>query len=174
MAVNGENKSEAMGMAVFQGDKMVGTLGSIDGELYNLLSGNLKRSYISFRNGQNDKLIVVRIFQDKKPSYRIDIKKKKVKIKLFVESDLYSKPSENFDVEALEEEITKEINAAGEQFIKKVRDEMDCDPLGLEEKMEYNFLTNHQLEQYDFKNDFKNYDIEVNTEFRIRRIGMKL
>ena len=174
VAVNGENKSEAMGMAVFKGDKMVGTLGSIDGELYNLLSGNLKRSYISFRNGQNDKLIVVRIFQDKKPSYRIDIKKKKVKIKLFVESDLYSKPSENFDVEALEEEITKEINAAGEQFIKKVRDEMDCDPLGLEEKMEYNFLTNHQLEQYDFKNDFKNYDIEVNTEFRIRRIGMKL
>ena len=77
-------------------------------------------------------------------------------------------------MEALEEDITKEINAAGEQFIKKIRDEMDCDPLGLEEKMEYNFLTNHQLERYDFKNDFKNYDIEVNTEFRIRRIGMKL
>ncbi len=173
VAVNGENKSEAMGMAVFSGDKMIGTLGSVDGELYNLLSGTLKRSYISFRNRDNDTPVIVKIFQYKKPDYNIDIENKTIDIKLFLESDLYSRPQENYDVDRLEEDITNDINSSAENFIKKVRDEMGCDILGIEKKLGYKFLTNESLAEYDFKSDFKNYEIRVDAKFEIRRIGMK-
>ena len=50
---------------------------------------------------------------------------------------------------------------------------MGCDLLGIEKKLSYKFLTNKSLEGYDFKSDFKNYEIRVNAEFEIRRIGMK-
>lgn len=171
-AVDGENKSEAMGMAVFSGDKMTGTLGSIEGELYNLLSGTLRRSYISFKSSMGDTPVVAKIFQYKKPRYGVDVKNRRVEIKLYIESDLYSSPRENYDEDKLEEELAADINGAAEDFVRRARDELGCDILGIEKKAAASFLTEAALAEYDFKADFKNYEIHVDTELEIRRVGM--
>ena len=171
VAVDGENKSEAMGMAVFSGDRMTGVLGSVDCELYNLLSGELKRSYISFRSGGG--AAVVKLFRYKKPQYDIDIKRRHVAIKLFLESDLYSVPRGAGDIEETERDITRAVNEACEEFIVRARDELDCDILGIESRIGGSFLTVDERAGYDFWQEFKEYTVEVDTAVEVRRAGMK-
>ncbi len=172
VAVNGENKSEAMGMAVFEKDKMIGTLGSVESELYNLMSGNLRRSYISFKVQDYSLPVVVKIYERRSPRINVDIKEKKISIKFSLESDLLSQPVEGFDSKGLEEEITKEISNACKNLIIKARDELNCDILGLEDEIKVKFLTIEELEKFEF--NLKDYEIEIETTFNIRRNGMKL
>ena len=176
VAVNSENKSEAMGMAVFDGDKMIGELGSIDAEIYNILSGDLEHSYISFQNRETGQAISAKLYKIKRPSYKIDIKNKKITVNLFLESDLNDKPYEgkDFNIDELEQDITDDINYACEEFIMRTRDELGCDVVGFGEKIKCKFLTNKKFNEYNFKDDFKNYDIKVETEFRVRRVGLKV
>lgn len=172
VAVNGENKSEAMGMAVFEKDKMIGTLGSVESELYNLMSGNIRRSYISFRVQDYKLPVVVKIYERRSPRIRVDTKEKKILIRFSLESDLLSQPVEGFDSKYLEEQITKEISNACKNLIIKARDELNCDILGLEDEIKMKFLTIKELDEFEF--NLKDYEIEIETTFSIRRNGMKL
>lgn len=172
VAVNGENKSEAMGMAIFAKDKMIGTLGSVDSELYNLMSGNIRRSYLSFKVSGYDEPVVVKIYERRAPKYSVDLKNKKITIKFSLESDLLSQPVEGYDTKALERDITEDISSSCKELILKARDEMDCDILGLENEIKGKFLTIKDLEAFEF--NLKEYDIQIETTFSIRRNGMKL
>lgn len=175
VAIVDENKSEAMGMAVFKEDKMVGVLGSIDCEIYNLLCGDLKKSYLSLKDDETGKSLIVKAYEVRKPMYNVDIKEKKVKIRLFIESELYSKPNDrnNFDINKIQENSKRYIEEACTEFIVNARDEMQCDIMGIGEKVKYKFLVNKSFNEYDFQEDFKNYDIEIDAKFKIRRTGMK-
>ena len=173
-AIIGENKSEAMGAAVFKGDKMAGTIGSIDGEIYNILMGNMKYSYLNFKSGKGETPVALKLGMVKKPEYRIDMKNKKIKINMYFDSDLYSMPYEDININELEQEITNAISDYAKNFIIRMRDEYKCDILGLEKHIKREFLTIDKLSNYNFKEDFINYDIEINPDFNIRRIGMKL
>ena len=74
----------------------------------------------------------------------------------------------------MEQDITDDINYACEEFIMRTRDELGCDVVGFGEKIKCKFLTNKKFNEYNFKDDFKNYDIKVETEFRVRRVGLKV
>ena len=46
--------------------------------------------------------------------------------------------------------------------------------MGFGEKIKHKFLTNQRFNEYNFKEDFKNYEIKVETEFKVRRVGLKV
>lgn len=171
-----KNKSEAMGMAVFTGQKMTGIRGSKDSVLYNLLSGKYKDSYITFFNN-DDTPLTVKITQKRRPKIKVDVKNKKVDIDLFLNSDLYSL-SANY---TLEQEISDFENRAAQiisescvDFIKSVRNEQNADVLDIGMKAKKAFLTNDDFESYNWREKFKEYEICVNTDFEIRRTGLTL
>lgn len=172
VAVQSENKSEAMGMAVFEEDKMTAVLGAVDTEIYNLLKGSLKRNYISFKNEDNNEPIMIKIYQVRKPLIKVDLDNKKINILLNLESDLLSKPVDNFDVKSTEANVVKEIKIACTSFMDKTINKMNCDVLGIKKEIRKKFSNNKNFLDYNYS--LKDFKIEIEPVFSIRRIGMKL
>ncbi len=177
VAIYNSNKSEAMGMTLFKNNKMIADLGGIDSELYNMLIGELNKSYISFGNSISDIPITLKVNQKRRPSYDIDLEKKEVKIKLFLESDIYSIPTKYDSTEQIEEienEAMQSINTACEEFIEKCQQSYNADVLLVGNKIKSKFLTLNDYEEYDFEKHFKKFKFSVKSDLEIRRSGMKL
>lgn len=174
VAVNQENKSEAMGMVIFKKGKGIMEVGSTQSEMFKMLNGTFKTSYLTFENDKKEP-VTIRAWQKRKPKYDIDKKKRKINIKLAYESDLYSLPADynlEDDIAGFEEQVKKEIKRAAEEFIQEIVKEKDADILGLRKKFRGCFLTNAQFEET--KNAVMDYDISVDVKFKIRRIGLTM
>lgn len=171
-----EKKSEALGMALFKGDRLIAELGTIDADIYNILTGEYRENYTSFYTSlQPEKPVTVRLNQRKKPLYNIDKKNKRLEITLDLEGNFYSLP---FDFN-LESQVTEfEKNSADEisrhctDFVRSMRDDYDADVLGIAEKAKKHFIDIKSYEEYNWKKNFKEYDIKVNTKFKIRHSGV--
>ncbi len=177
VAIYNPNKSEAMGLVLFKDNKMITDLGGIDSEVYNMLIGELNKSYISFETSLTDTPLTLKLNQKRRPSYDIDIKKKEVKIKLFLESDIYSIPTK-YDsisqIDSIEKEAMQSINTACNDFIEKCQQSYNADVLQIGNKIKSKFLTLKSYEEYDFSKKFKEFKFNVSTDLEIRRSGMKL
>lgn len=174
--LDGNIKSEAAGMAVFEGDKAIANLGAVECEIYNILSGKMKKGYISFKSSLADEPVTVKITKTKSPKYRIDKENKKIEVDLYMESDLYSIPAEINSEEKLntfENEANADMEKGCEKFIEKLRDEYNAETLGFGIELRKKFLTNKGFREYNFRDDFKNYQVKVNSDIKIRRTGMK-
>lgn len=175
-AIEKKNKSEAVGSAIFKGDKMIGMMGSIETEMFKIMSGDYRDSYITLYSEETpESPITVKAIQDKKPKYKIDLDNKKIDIELFIESDLYSLPSDynvENDIERFETNAQDYMNSSMTAFINEFIQKYDSDILGFKERSKYKFLTNEKYEEFKENVDFKEFDINVKTNFRIRRTGL--
>ena len=108
---------------------------------------------------------------------KIDKDNKKVRIRLYLEADFYS-VSADYNIEKriaeFEDETKKEINSACEEFIKSVRDNYDSDIVGIGLEAKKLFWTNKEFEEYNWRKKFSEYDISVDTDFKIRRTGLTM
>lgn len=157
------NKSETIGMAVFNADEYIGKLGSIETELYNILSGQIEENYIEFYSGQTSVPITLRINQKKKPDYDIDIDSKHVNIKVRLEGELMSlskQYEEANSINYMEKELSQMMSETAENFINDVYDR-DIDILGLKGKLKTKFLTWQQYNDYCENYSDKDWDISV-------------
>ena len=89
-----------------------------------------------------------------------------------MESDLLSKPVDNFDESETERNILNDIKTSCSEFMNKTINEYGCDILGIRREIRKSFLTNKQLEEYEL--NLKDFEIEIDADFSIRRIGMKI
>lgn len=174
IGINEKNKSETMGMAVFDGYKAKIIAGSIETEIYNILRGEFNNVYLTLRS-DTDKPITVKATKDKAPQIKVDVKNKKIDINLFLESDLYSM-SEEFmsDTEVMEFEkmATSEIEAACNKFIDEVIKKNRVDLLGFKKAAKSKFLTNREFNKE--KDKILDYKMHVSARFYIRRTGLSI
>ena len=174
VAINQNNESETMGMAYFLGDKLIGSAGSLETELYNMLIGNFHESYLTLMCDKQDAVTVLAL-SNKKPKYDIDREKRRVEITLYFESDLYSLPTDylaNTGIEGFERAARDEITEAAEKFINETIRPSGADLLGLRSKFKSRFLTNADFEAH--KDEIMDYDIKVKVKFRVRRTGLTI
>ncbi len=163
------DKSETIGMAVFNADEYIGKLGSIETELYNILSGQIEENYIEFYSGQTSVPITLRINQKKKPDYDIDIDSKHVNIKVRLEGELMSlskQYEEANSINYMEKELSQMMSETAENFINDVYDR-DIDILGLKGKLKTKFLTWQQYNDYCENYSDKDWDISVEGDIVI-------
>lgn len=174
VAINQNNESETMGMAYFLGDREIGYVGSLETELYNMLTGYFKESYLTLMCDKKDAVTVLAL-ANKKPKYEIDRKKKRVTITMYFESDLYSLPTDYLaesGIEGFERAARDEITEASEKFINETIRPSGCDILGLRSRFKSCFLTNAEYEEH--KDEIMSYDIAVKVNFRVRRTGLTI
>ena len=178
VSISKKNKSETIGLAVFKNYKMVGILKSIDAEIYNMLSGLYKDSYTSFYSKESpESPVTLKVNQERKPEIKVDIKNQTVNITIFLEADLYSLSAEYIlenNMGNFEAEVSQEISKECVEFIKKAREEYDLDLLGIGNKAKMHFLTYRDFDDYKWGDKFKEYEINVDTKFKIRRTGLIL
>ena len=175
-AIELKSKSEAMGSAIFKGDKMVGMMGSIQTEIFKLLEYDYKYSYITLYNEKTpDNPVTVKSTQERCPKYDIDINNKKINIELFIESDIYSLPSDyniESDIENFEKNSEKYIEEACEKFMTEFLQNYDCDIFRLNEKCKKQFLTNAEYDEFKKNVDYSDFDVDIKANFKIRRTGL--
>jgi spore germination protein KC len=175
-AIEQKNKSEAMGSAIFENDKMVGILGSIDTEIFKMLIGDYKYTYLTIYNEKTpDNPVTVKVIKKKRPKYDVDIENKKVTVNLFLEGDVYSLPADyniEKDIENFEKNSSEYIADACKNFMKEFSEKYTSDIFRLKEKSKIHFLTNDKYESYKKEVNFGEYDMDVKVNFKIRRTGL--
>lgn len=176
VAIKEKNKSEVMGMALFKDNRMIGSIGGIDTELFNILSGTYNNGYISFYSQQSaDVPITAQLQQRKKPKIKVKLDENKIKIKLYLEAELFSLPADyqtENDILNFESETKQYITEACADFLRRTLRDYNVDVLGLVTKAKSNFLTYPEFENRNY--DFSDFDIEIETEFYVRHSGLTM
>jgi len=115
----GTIKSEVMGLAVFNGSKMVGELDGEETQLQLMLEGNFGYSYVTIPDPEaEDYVVLLNIKQNRKPKRKVEIvdEKTHIKVNIYLEADILSIQS-GVNYESLEK--VKILEDAAEKFFEK-------------------------------------------------------
>ena len=171
------NPSEVMGMAVFDGEKMIGIMDNTDSLIYNILQGSYKLSYISFYNEKTPEIpVTAAVIQQRMPKISVDTKGKLpvIKIKIFMEGQLISESTENpaeKDISGTEKQLENETKEAIESFLLRTQKDFGVDIIGFGQYAKANFLTNAAYENYDWRTQYPNSEFEVSVSFEMKNTG---
>ncbi len=172
-----KNPSEIMGMAIFKRDKMVGVMSEIEGELYNILTGQYQNNYVTFHTGDHsDKPVTVQMSQSRRPKKTVKIMPDhpRVSVKVFLEAELVSESVQDpidGHVNEFEETARKEIKNAITHFLEKTAQDYQADPAGFGEAARRCFLTQQDYEDYEWEKKFPHAEFDVSVEFQLQRVG---
>jgi spore germination protein KC len=178
VAIEEENKSEVIGSAVFHNDYMVGTLRSIETELFNILNGDYRSNYTTFHGeSENSTPVTVKIEQNQDPKVKVELDESHAKVKFDVklEADFRSLPSEYLveqDIKNFEEKTGKDIENAMLKFLNKTTKEFQSDILGIGGIVKRKFLTYPEFEAYNWPEKYKDTEFEVHVKFKVRQTGL--
>jgi len=168
---------QVMGMAVFEKDKFIGEMGDIETEIYNLLTGQYKSSYVTyyFSYAPDDPITVLQQ-QNKKPKITIDTKSDipKISLNVYVEADFLSSTPEMAVEEHLDkftDEASQDLKREIENFLSKTQT-MNADVVGFGSFAKRNFLDVKSFNAYKWKEKYPLSQIDVNVDFEVRRTGL--
>ena len=168
---------QIMGMAVFDMDKFIGEFGDIETEIYNLLTGQYKNSYVTYYFSYvPDDPITVLQSQNKKPKITVDTSGDvpKISLNIYVEADFTSSTPEMAVEERLGEfsnQASADLKREIENFLLKTK-EMKADIVGFGSYAKRNFLDEKSFENYNWKEKYPSSIINVNVDFEVRRTGL--
>lgn len=172
-----KREAQVMGAAVFSGDKVINELGDVETEIYNILSGEYKESYVSYYYSQSpDVPVTVIQKQKRKPRIKVDVlgEKPKISIEIFAEADFAASTPrvavEN-NLDEFIDEVSDEAEAEIRKFLKKTTD-INADIVGFGSYAKRNFRTLKEFEEYDWKSKYKDAEFEVKVNFTVHRTGL--
>lgn len=170
-------KGEVTGGAVFKGDKMIGTLGISETQIYNYLTGNDSKNYISFKTDKSETPITVLVGLDSKPAFSYNKKKHKTHIKLALTADFVALPddyaAEN-DLEYFEKLASDAVKKQAETLILRTQKEFNSDILGFGDGAKRKFLTLEEFNQFHWESQYQHMGFTVEVNLNIRRTGLTL
>ncbi len=164
------NKSETAGMAIFEGDKMIASVGVIECKLLNMLRGKLSRGYISYYTEKSDLPVTVRVEQKRKPKITVDISgnQPNVKCKVYLAASFGSLTGDLVEEEEMSE-LKAEIESITEEalynFLKKTSEEYGADIVGIGDRIRPKFLTYADMDAYSWQDNFPHCEYEVDVCF---------
>ena len=175
---NKKNKSEAIGMAIFDGDRMVGEMNEIETELYNIINGGFESNYNTFYNDEfPQRPMVMSVRQYRPPAARVRIVNgnPKIFVKISMEGSLISVEGDVIveeDIYNYEEKIEKYIEDAAVKFLNRTSKEFGTDIMGFGTKARKNFADYSEFLKYEWKDAYKRAEFKVDVDFTIRRTGL--
>lgn len=178
ISANKKNKSEAMGAAVFSGDKMVGELNALETEIYNILNGSFIYNYNTFYSEEYPKEpMVMMVRQYKPPTISVKIKegKPEISVKVNMEGSVVSVAGNYLleeDIYKNEDRIEGYIEAELEKFLYKTSKELGTDILGFGTRAKKEFSDYGEFENFNWREAYKRAEFKVDSDFSIRRTGL--
>lgn len=173
-----EKKNEVMGIAVFKEGKMCGTLNGKESACLQMVTGDFNYTYWTLQDPYDeDHIIVLNVFRRKKPVVKINMADGKVNayVGIDLEGDFVSIQSMR-GYESQPEIIEKEMEEILERdilkLLEKTRDNFDSDICGIGNFVKMKFLTLEEWEKYNWPEQYKHTDFDIDVSFRIRRTGL--
>ena len=173
--VYSNSNSEVSGGAVFKGDKMVGELGLIDAQIYNMLTEDVSRNYISFKTDKSGGLVTVLLDKEDRAKISYNKSAHTSKVSLRLGADFVSLPDDYIaekDIEHFEAFAEAGIKREIKKFIKKTQNVFDSDIVGFGLFAKSKFLTREEFEKYDWEEKYRTMDVDVEIELNVRRTGL--
>lgn len=176
----GDQNGEIMGLAVFNGSKMIGEMDGEEARNYLMVTGKYGSSNVSIPDPRaKGKFLVFNIKQSRKPSYKINLGDSGSKIDLNVrlEVDLATIQSGiNYESQELmpivEKASEKFVRESIIQFLNRTTHEFNSDICGFGTEARKQFLTYNDWENYHWLDKYKNSEFNVNVDVKIRRPGL--
>lgn len=179
----GGNAVEAIGLAAFRGDKLVGYLDGNQTRYYQMLTGDFETAVFTFPDPRKPEqyIIVLELKEELPPKVKVDLSGPgpKVEVDIILEADILSIQSGiNYETgdererlkHYLEEVITREM----QEVIKKSQQEFKSDIFGFGEYTRHYFWTWQDWKEYGWLERYLEAEVVVNTELLFRRPGMML
>lgn len=174
-----KNKSEVIGMALFDQDKMKGIMGSTDCEIYNMIKGTYKSTYVPFKSDDGDDIISMRIEENKRPKIKVDTSEHtpKISLRMDLEGEITGVPhyfAEEENIISMENMMKSDMENAVSEFLLKTAQEYNMDICGFGNYAKRNFLTNKSFGEYNWREKYAAAQFDVQIKFKIRRSGLIL
>jgi spore germination protein KC len=178
----GELKNEYIGIAVFNGDIMVGTLDAYETRYFLMVVGEFRRGIMTIEdeNSPGD-AVVLEMMPAREPTITAHIKDGKpvINVSLHMEGEIeaiksrypYEEPDK---IDEIDRQIEENIKNGIEKVISKVKNEYGTDIFGFGYKVARNFSTIDKFEKYDWLTTFPKAIVNVEVEANIRRTGLMI
>ena len=165
------------GMALFRGDTKISETGDTKTEIFNLLTGEYQSSYVSYYFSKTPETpVTVMQTQKKRPKIAVSTKKAapKIEVTLFLEADI-SSSEEAFliesDIEAFSLEAENALKEQATAFFEETR-ALGVDIFGFGSYAKRNFATVDEFSAYNWKEAYKNAELEIKVELSVKRTGL--
>ena len=175
-----DQKNEFMGVAVFKHEKMVAMMNGLESSCMQLVTGEYKHAYWTLPDVyEKDKIVVMNIFQRKKPVIIAAIKNGKpcFKINLDLEGDFTSIQSDiNYEKypDVMEKGASEMIKEEITAMLKRTLYEFDSDICGFGRYVKSKFLTWAEWRKFDWENQYRKSSFEINVKLKMRRTGLMI
>ena len=175
----GDIRGEMMGIAVFDGGKMVGEMDGEDATFLLMVEGKYQSSYLTFMDPVlKPYLVVVNMKQSRRPSYKVDIVdgKPKISVSVMLEGDFvsiqsgadYSEDGLRIKFEkSAEDYLTSQIL----KFLNRTK-QFNSDICGFGRYVKGKFLTWNNWMDFNWLKRYKDTDFNVSVDVKIRRPGL--
>ncbi len=174
---SGSEQTQVMGMGVFYGDKLVGEMGNIETEMYNILTGQYTNSYAVYRYSKSPGNPITVIQKQKhRPKISVDTSGDvpKIRAEIFIEGDFASSTpqmSVEDNLKDFSQEATLELKAQIEDFLSQTQS-IGTDIVGFGSYAKRNFKDIGAFSDYKWQEKYKNAQIDVTVNFSILRTGL--
>lgn len=176
----GDLRVDVMGLAVFDGGKMVGELDGEETNYHLMINGKFISSFFTMPDPiEKDRFVVLNLKRSRNTEQSVDIidGKPKLNVKVRLEADILSIQS-GINYEAIDN--LNKLEHATEEFLKKgmIRylqkncKEFGTDTNGFGLKMKGKFLTWKEWDQFDWLSKYKDSTFDVTVDVKIRRPGL--
>lgn len=176
----GNLKQEMIGTAVFNGDKLVGTLNAEETRYFLMIVNEFRHGILTVEDKRHPGMAIP---FDLRPGRRPDIKVKfdkstpVIDVNINIEADIVGIQSgmhyESIDrINELNELLNGTIEDGARKTIEKVQKQMGTDIFGFGYYASSKFLTINDLEKYNWLSHFIDAKINVSVRTNIRRTGL--
>lgn len=176
----GGSRSENIGLAVFDGDRMVGELDGTDTTFHLLCTGDYIHSYWTVPDPLSEgDYVVIDIKQKRRPRHHVEIIDGKPVIHLIldlegdllsVESDINYESGQNTQI--LESSVESYIKEQTLRYLDKTAREFQSDICGFGNHAKGLFTTWAEWEAFQWKSKYKYATFLVHVNFNVRRPGL--
>lgn len=175
-------KAELLGMAVFDGGKMVDELNGDETRLYMMITGAFRRGFFTIRDPEKpDDIVVLDVRYKRKPTIRVDISgdKPRIEVQVRLEGNIVSTQSKiNYESDGLqpilERAFERQTKRQMDSLITKTQQTFKADIFNFGKYVARKFPTVQQWEKYNWLDRYPQAVINTKVDFTIRRSGMML
>lgn len=182
MPRTGGTKSETIGLAVFDGGKMVGSLDGQETIYYLMLTGNYGRSNINIDDPNNEEeFIILDVSQGRKPKNKVSMQGDKpiisadIKLEadiLSIQSGINYESSENISI--LEEHMESFFKEEILRFLYRTSEGFNSDICGFGKSMKMKFLTWDKWVDFQWLSKYNKSEFDISVDVKIRRPGLMI
>lgn len=179
---SGGNAAEFAGVALFDGDKMVGTLSTTETRMLSMLLGNYRSGFIVVEDPLDPKSTVninLRLGSKPKISVVVADDHPVIHVSILLEGEISSIPSGiNYEqggsyLKSLENQVNKVYNQEMINFSKHTQ-ELNTDVAGFGYYLRPAFQNNKEFEDYQWNKRYSQAEVNIEVKTKIRRDGLMI